>query len=216
MNELPLFPLNVVLFPGQPLKLHIFEERYKLMINKCVLENTNFGVVLLKSGGAEYDTKAEPYPIGCTAQIAQVQRLAEGKLDILVFGRERFQINNLHHDQPYLVGDVELYPLHGQQKPEAHQKGRVLRRVLHKYLTILQEAGKINFDATQIPHDPASLAYLAAIVLQVENDKKQNLLAIRDTVELLQHLIKLYHLESMLLDKLLHPPEHSGGVFSLN
>ena len=75
MYELPLFPLNVVLFPGMPLPLHIFEDRYKEMIADCIRENRPFGVVLIEEGSAEHGPAARPVAIGCTAEIAQVQEM---------------------------------------------------------------------------------------------------------------------------------------------
>ncbi|HQF70729.1 MAG TPA: LON peptidase substrate-binding domain-containing protein, partial [Promineifilum sp.] len=69
MYELPLFPLNLVLFPGMPLPLHIFEERYKEMVADCLRENRPFGVVLIAEGRAEGGAPARPHVVGCTAEI---------------------------------------------------------------------------------------------------------------------------------------------------
>ena len=76
--ELPIFPLNTVLFPGARLPLHIFEERYKAMINACIDERRPFGVCLIRSG-SEPGAPAEPFNVGTTAHIRQVQRLEDGK-----------------------------------------------------------------------------------------------------------------------------------------
>src|SRR5690606_11558427 len=111
MYEIPLFPLNVVLFPGMPLPLHIFEERYKTMIADCIRENRPFGVVLIEEGSAEQGPLAKPVAIGCTAEIAQVQPLDEGRMFIMTVGRERFRIVRLEYGKPYLVGLVEAAPL---------------------------------------------------------------------------------------------------------
>ena len=70
MFELPLFPLNIVLFPGMPLSLHIFEDRYKLLIGKCLQERQPFGVVLIKKGIEALGPLAEPHHIGCTAFVS--------------------------------------------------------------------------------------------------------------------------------------------------
>src|SRR3954466_6437378 len=97
MFELPLFPLNTVLFPGMPLNLHIFEERYKLMIGRCIEANQPFGAVLIKRGSevSGLGKAAEPFSIGCTVQITQVQSLGAGRMNISVVGKERFQIFSL-------------------------------------------------------------------------------------------------------------------------
>ena len=111
MYEIPLFPLNVVLFPGMPLPLHIFEERYKAMVADCIRDNRPFGVVMIEEGSAEYGAPARPVAIGCTAEIAQVQPLDEGRMFIITVGRERFRIVRLDYDKPYLVGTVAPAPL---------------------------------------------------------------------------------------------------------
>src|SRR5687767_13844296 len=102
MTELPLFPLNTVLFPAMPLKLHIFEERYKTMINECIDNNSPFGVLLIDTGADSGGPLAKPHLIGCTAHITRVQRLPFGRMNIMAVGRERFRVNALFQNKPYL------------------------------------------------------------------------------------------------------------------
>jgi Lon protease-like protein len=104
---LPLFPLNTVLLPNTILPLHIFEERYKTMIGRCIDERAPFGVVLIKSG-VEAGGEAEPHDAGCTARVVQVQRLPDGKMNLLAYGDGRFRIVSLDRSEPYLQGEVEL------------------------------------------------------------------------------------------------------------
>lgn len=100
MSEIPLFPLNVVLMPGMPMPLHIFEERYKQMVDECLEDSSEFGMVLADEGGTRN--------IGCTARIVElVQRYEDGRLVILVEGSRRFKLNNIVTDKAYYVGDVE-------------------------------------------------------------------------------------------------------------
>lgn len=100
--KIPLFPLGVVLFPTMPLPLHIFEERYKLMVNECIKNQTIFGVV--------YYTGENFYRIGCTAAITKVLKTFEdGRMNILTNGLKRFMIHHIANDKPFLVGDVELF-----------------------------------------------------------------------------------------------------------
>ena len=105
--ELPLFLLNAVLFPGATLPLHIFEERYKLLISNCLDREEPFGVILIRSG-SEVGELAEPFDIGTTARIAHVRQLEEGRLNVICVGGQRFRTTSLQRDQPYLVGEVEL------------------------------------------------------------------------------------------------------------
>jgi Lon protease-like protein len=100
LADIPLFPLNVVLMPGTPLPLHIFEERYKRMVNECLESETEFGMVLADDSGTRQ--------VGCTAKIVElVQRFEDGRLVILVEGSRRFKLNNIIAGKPYYVGDVE-------------------------------------------------------------------------------------------------------------
>lgn len=100
MLEIPLFPLNVVLMPGMPMPLHIFEERYKQMVNECMEDRSEFGMVLADEGGTRN--------VGCTARIVElVQQYEDGRLVILVEGSQRFKLNNILTGKPYYVGEVE-------------------------------------------------------------------------------------------------------------
>ena len=100
MSDIPLFPLNVVLMPGSPLPLHIFEERYKQMVNECLESGTEFGMVLADESGTRQ--------VGCTAKIVElVQRFDDGRLVILVEGSRRFELKNIFTGKPYYVGEVE-------------------------------------------------------------------------------------------------------------
>ena len=99
---IPLFPLEVVLMPSMPLPLHIFEERYKLMIGECLEQIREFGVVYQKAG----DMKKN----GCTASIVRVlKRFDDGRLDIMTQGVNRFVIESINEDKPYLQAEVIYY-----------------------------------------------------------------------------------------------------------
>ena len=99
---IPLFPLEVVLMPSMPLPLHIFEERYKLMIGECLEQIREFGVVYQKAG----DMKKN----GCTANIVRVlKRFDDGRLDIMTQGVNRFVIESINEDKPYLQAEVIYY-----------------------------------------------------------------------------------------------------------
>ncbi len=107
MFELPLFPLHTVLFPGTPIHLHIFEDRYKQMINLCLDKHRPFGIVLIREGMEALGPLAEPYRIGCTAHIVHIQRLEQDRMNIVAIGQERFEIQSLDFLAiPYLAGLV--------------------------------------------------------------------------------------------------------------
>src|SRR5262245_65379871 len=106
--EIPLFPLpNLVLFPNIVVPLHIFEERYKLMINGCIDKDEPFGLVLLQSG-AEEETEDTIHRVGVTARIVEVERLDEGRMNILCEGERRFRIYRFTQQKPFWKGTVDF------------------------------------------------------------------------------------------------------------
>ncbi len=216
MYELPLFPLNTVLFPGMPLSLHVFEERYKAMIGHCVPHREPFGVVLIRHG-LEVGAQAEPYSVGCTAHITHLQALEEGRFNLIAVGRDRFRIHELRSDRPYLVGVVENLPApdpHLSAMPAADRK---LRPLVSRYLDMLADASNSELDLGQLPEDPVELGYLAASVLQLPAKEKQPLLDMDDGLALMKTLARLYRREMALLPLLLRSPEvDEPGPFSLN
>lgn len=99
---IPLFPLGVVLLPEMPLPLHIFEERYKLMIGKCLEEDREFGIV--------YFDGAQVKNVGCTARILKVmRRYDDGKMDIMTIGEKRFYIREIHETKAYLEATIVYF-----------------------------------------------------------------------------------------------------------
>jgi Lon protease-like protein len=214
--ELPLFPLNTVLFPGMPLPLHIFEPRYKMMINECAREQKPFGVVLIKSG-AEVGAPAEPHDIGTTARITSVQRIAEGRMNIETIGQDRFRILDSIHDKPYPSAIVENYPMNDNDSINAGLAANRLRPLVTRYMTLLAKAASTTFDKQRLPNDPLALAYLAAIVVQVPFTVKQNLLCMPSTTLLLQEENTLYRSETALLNAMLtRTPADDTSPFSPN
>lgn len=206
MIKLPLFPLNTVLFPGMMLPLHIFEPRYREMIDHCVEQHTPFGVVLINSG-AEVGGAAEPHPIGTHAHVARVERLPDGRMNIEVVGQERFRIVSLHRDKAYLQGMVENYPLVPAGEADTQRAVRALLPWLSRYLELLGQAAETSFDMQQLPSDPTALAYLAAIVLQAPMPDKQRLLAAPSLTDLLAGERALFRREISLIKVMLNSPQ---------
>jgi Lon protease-like protein len=220
MIKLPLFPLNTVLFPGVPLTLHIFEERYKMMIGQCVNSSEPFGVVALQSG-FEIEGfgrhQAEPYSIGCLAQITQVQPLMEGRMNIVAVGQQRFKVIEFQRDLPYLVGLIEYFPLRSEVQTDLERAGQQLRRWIERYLKSLGQTENLQLDLQQLPKDTLELAYLGASILRVSTSEKQALLAADSELKLLHSLNTYYRKEVTLLEVLLESDKaKEDGPFSLN
>jgi Lon protease-like protein len=173
--RLPLFPLNTVLLPNTTLPLHIFEERYKTMINRCIEERAPFGVVLIRSG-EEVGGDAEPYEIGCTARIVQIDRRPDGRMNLLTFGDDRFRILSLDRSAPYLQGDVELLASTDVEAPEVTDlTARVVALFREHFRLVLALTGQWlrEFD---LPKEPEVLADFLAGNLELPVEKKQELL----------------------------------------
>ena len=108
MDRLPLFPLGVVLFPGMPLALRVFEPRYHTMLQDCAASGRSFGVVLLREG-REVGGDAEPFGVGTEARVEQ-RADADGVAFLRTRGARRFRIARTFHDKSYLEGEVAWLP----------------------------------------------------------------------------------------------------------
>lgn len=204
MFELPLFPLHSVLFPGMPLYLHIFEERYKRMIRLCLKTRQPFGVVLIRKGLEAFGPLAEPHAIGCLARIVQNEELPGGRMNITAVGEERFWIMELLSDrEPYLVGQVETFPLQISDPRLFASAVKPLRPLIERYLQLLARTGSAQISMNDFSKEPRSFVYAAAVLLQTTPEVKQELLATPEGLELAGRLRKVYLRESALLRALL-------------
>jgi uncharacterized protein len=214
MDKLPLFPLNAVVFPGMPIPLHIFEERYKEMITTCVDDQTPFGIVLIKQGAAEADPHVKPHAIGCTVNIKDVEQLPDGRLLIMGVGEQRFRIHTVErYQKPYLIGDVELLHYEHEASSDLETPAEDLYPLLLDYLDGLASAGRIQFEPAQIPSDPERLAYLASSLLDTTMERKQKLLSTNKLSTVLRYLLPVYERQVKLIHLM---PKNDQGTISLN
>jgi uncharacterized protein len=193
---LPLFPLDVVLLPGTPLPLHIFEPRYKEMIGECLANSAPFGVVrALEEGVAG---------IGCTAEIVTVTKeYPDGRLDLIAEGRKRFEVLELNRERSFLRADVLMVPDEpGSAAPEDRA------RAIQVHLEILSLAGAVQ-DLSAA--DQSALSFHLAGSLPLDLDFKQRLLAMRSESERIQAVAT--YLESILpnLKRAAKTREKAGG-----
>ena len=199
MHKLPLFPLNTVLFPGMPLPLHIFEDRYKQMIQLCMDEDELFGVVLIQHGSESLGPLAQPHTVGCTARIVDVETLAEGRMNITTIGEQRFRILSLDYDSPYLIGEVEFYPMESELPDRLTPAASRLAPKVKQYMRLLNEIEEIDLDPDHLPEDPLELAHLGAILLQMPPENKQELLRSPSALEMLILSNQIYDREIAFL-----------------
>ena len=189
-STIPIFPLPLVLFPGQIKQLRIFKPRYRAMLSDCLEDDAPFGIVLTKTPRAG-DSDSLPHRIGTLAHITQAEPLADDTFRIQIYGGERFSIQDFVDEAPYLQANIESHPLlqtKGRQADELQQQVRLL---LREYLDALTKASGMRFNIHTIPAAPLQLAYLAAVVLQTNNEQKQTLLANTQLPELFVQEISL-------------------------
>jgi Lon protease-like protein len=140
--EIPLFPLRSVLCPGVALPLHIFEERYRLMVNRCIDRGEPFGVVLLREGHEVGPIRGQVAAVGTTAAIRRAGAYPDGRLDILTVGQQRFRLESVDNvSEPYLLGRVSLLDEPTGPPDEATDRAQRVGRRFIEYLELLQPEG---------------------------------------------------------------------------
>ena len=186
--ELPLFPLNVVLFPGADLPLHIFEARYRLMIKECHEQDKPFGVVLARPNSPL--KHEEPYPVGTMADILALSRMDDGRMNLIARGGQRFRILERHHEKPYLTGIVEIY--HDLPEPEQalREQANKAQELFNTYLEILLEVVGKTETQFNLPDEPEELSHFIAYFLDIEDEEKQQLLEMTLTTQRLESVIE--------------------------
>lgn len=197
LEELPLFPLNTVLFPYASVQLHVFEDRYREMVRNCLEFDRPFGIVLIRSG-SEVSTHIDPYMVGTAVRIVQVHTYDDGRMDIQVQGERRFRIRELDETHPYLVGRVE--PVIEHEIEESDRASELLTRAREEFEVLIQRLFARQEFSVQVvfPTDPVALSFTIANLLQMENLDKQRLLETTDTLERVEDLLPI--LETQILE----------------
>jgi Lon protease-like protein len=178
INRLPLFPLGLVLLPEEVVPLHIFEERYKLMIGECLERGEEFGIIWMSDDGLK--------DVGCTARVTQLlERMDDGRMNILVQGSEPFRLLRRIEDLPYPAGDVELLDEDDDESSDS-AAGEEARE---SYADLVERVT----DARPSEQDLAELdAYGMAATLDFALDAKQGLLELRSEQRRLERLRALF------------------------
>jgi Lon protease-like protein len=161
---------------------------------------------------------AEPYKVGTTAQIVQVDRLNDGRLNIICVGNARFRIQQTYHDRPYLRGTVDLWPWQPFDTTSDQVPIEQVRSRLHRYIDLLAKLTQSDVKI-DLPNDPATLANLAASVLQVAATEKQDLLITSSIGQLLEHISTILQRELRgltIMQAARQPPPDESGPFSPN
>lgn len=190
-RQIPLFPLETVLFPGGFLPLHIFEQRYRRMIKFCLEHESEFGVVLIKSG-EETGEAATPYDVGTAARILQVEHLDDGRMNIITAGEYRFEILEIQDHLSYLTGRVRM--LDSLEVEVESVSEDVTTQVEELYDAYEKLSSRLIFawnPPEAHPEDPRELAYQVGIRLRLSLEEKQDLLETIPLVQLLSREIEI-------------------------
>ena len=189
VRELPLFPLPVVLFPGVPLPLHIFEPRYRKMLEDIRAGNNLFGLSYFDPSAS--DTELPPAGhVGCVAEVTETQSLPDGRSNILTVGVIRYQVEDyVQRGDPYLVAKVNFFEDEEETEEQLNER---TQDVVEAFTRIARAVRIINDERANLPDisgtEPQRLSFLVAAAMEIDVDQKQELLEVRFTSERLQRL----------------------------
>lgn len=221
-QTLPLFPLGTVLVPGLVLPLHVFEERYRDLVRDLVdaAEPRRFGVVAIRQGrevALHGGGAPELHPVGCMAELRQVQRYDDGRYLIVTTGTQRFRIATVDDaSHAYLSAEVET--LVDAVGADAGVLAPVVQTAFRGYLSAVAAAQGEEIDAEGLPGDPDVLSWLVCATLLVDVEDKQTLLAADDAADRLRLELSLIRRETALLGRVASSPARDllGRPPSLN
>ncbi|HEX4481607.1 MAG TPA: LON peptidase substrate-binding domain-containing protein [Rudaea sp.] len=184
-NDIPLFPLNAVLFPGGPLSLRIFEQRYLDMVRDCARTGSGFGVCMILHG-REASEVAVPAAVGTLARIVDFYTMPDGLLGIRAEGGERFHVDHSRvRDNGLAHGSVQFWETEPAMElpPEYGLLGTILERLFEKSSSEFAKASRAYYD------DASWVGFRLAEALPLENRERQHLLQMTDPIARLDQLM---------------------------
>jgi Lon protease-like protein len=199
---LPLFPLGAVLYPGMLLPLHIFEERYRQLVNDLLAgpDPRRFGVIAIRKGRETgIDGVHSLYEVGCIATLRRVEQYDDGRFDIITVGTQRFKLNSLDESRPYLQGEVELLADEVADPAAALPLVRTVQVAFRTYLDALTEWGGASVRIEELPDEPMLLSFIVAAAMIIDLTERQGLLAEPDTLRRLEAQRALLSRETAML-----------------
>lgn len=209
MDELllPLFPLEVVLMPEEPLPLHIFEDRYKVMIGECLEAKAagsgrqEFGIILAKN--------QEMRTVGCSARIVNLTRKYEdGRMDILTVGKRRFEVLYTNEERPYLRGGVDFFEDEVGSDTAADDEAT---RAIDLFRQVMQKMRKSTDMPIHFPRPYRYLSFRMAAPLPLDLDFKQQLLTVRNEADRLHRVSRVMDLLMTQLELVQKARSKAGG-----
>jgi Lon protease-like protein len=175
--EIPLFPLPLVLFPQVVLPLHIFEGRYREMINRCIEESIAFGIVLIPPGTSA-ENESTIRRVGVTARVIQFERIEDGRINIMAAGETRFRILNFTSGKSYWTANVEFFEDDDESEEDLRDSYNDVVRLYREVHQLAAQYRGIDVDVEEIkiPVSPATMSHMVGFVLDLDMEFKQALL----------------------------------------
>ncbi len=216
-DRLPLFPLSAPLFPGMPLPLHIFEQRYRQLLRDQAMSDPIFGVVLTRTG-REVGDQPEIHDVGTSATLLGMHQHDDGRADIAVRGARRFRVVQTDWSGPYLVGKVE-WMTEDEDDDGLDSLADRTRTAMLRLVAAAAGAGDLPVPDLHLPENPTDLGYLLSRTLWLNTWERQQLLEVPTAGARLEMLRSIIRREHQLLTRAGAagtPIEHPGSGFLPN
>ena len=189
LRELPLFPLPIVLFPGVPLPLHIFEPRYREMLSDIRAGGNLFGLSFFDAAAGLTEVPPAGHS-GCVAEVTETQSLPDGRSNIMTVGLVRYQVDSyVERGDSYLVGRVSYFEDDEEDSDALRERSRT---VAEMFMRVARAVRIINDERANLPDisdtDPQRLSFLVAAAMEMESDVKLEMLELRSTSDRLEQL----------------------------
>ena len=190
--EVPLFPLGIVLFPGTPQLLHIFEPRYRQMLADCLEADAPFGLSFVKPAEGQ-DPAPPPGTVGCLARVHESRLMPDGRSNILTVGGDRYVLQSyLDTDLPYRMALVETFDDDDLATPQLDELAALARAQFTKFVAGMQTLSDRPQETVTLESAPQAVSFQIAAALDLEGEVKQELLALRSTQDRLQRLLRVF------------------------
>ncbi len=189
VRELPIFPVPLVLFPGVPLPLHIFEPRYRQMLGDIRISNNLFGLSYFDASVSDKEIPPAGH-VGCVAEVTEVQPMPDGRSNILTIGQIRYRVQGyVERGDPYLVAQVEFFEDEDEDDSALTERAH---EVADTFSRIARAVRTLNDERTSLPDisdtEPQRLSFLVAAAMEIDAEVKQEMLELRSTSERLRRL----------------------------
>jgi uncharacterized protein len=217
-SQLPLFPLGTVLFPGMPLPLHVFEDRYRRLLDDHGDDELPFGVSLIR-GARTDESDWDAHAVGTAARITKRRRRPDGRWDLIAEGDRRYRVVAVDHSRTYTVATIDWLDEPVGDEVEAASLLRIVTAQFQRYASGITRLTRRRFTGVELSEDPVRASYDLTSRLPLHTWERQRLLEAETAVDRLTELSLIVERELALL---IHSGvaglaiNHPGGSFTLN